>query len=146
MIVDINEDGTGVKSVVSLSSEWQALGASISSAPTFDDTYPETNTSERERGLMLRIEGVGVESLVVGDEELSGIGRLDKGKGEGSGVVGEEEMQGLMEGFDRKMEVLRRVFGSRGSKEDLAEENVAAAVPGAGAGGEEKEERRSLDS
>ena len=113
MIVDINEDGTGVKSVSSLSSTWQVLNASISSAPTFDSTAdPSSQPSEnQERGLMLRIEGVGVQCLASGDAVEE--------KREAGEVLGEEEMSVLLEGFDRKMGVLRKIIEARTSREEL---------------------------
>lgn len=64
---------------------------------------------------MLRIEGVDVRSFREEEkvEREKGLGIAVSGSGSGSGVVmGEEEMQALLEGFDRKMAVLRRVVGS----------------------------------
>jgi hypothetical protein len=127
VIVDINEDGTGVKSVSSLCSTWQVLNASISNAPTFDSTSSSDDPASQnmqERGLMLRIEGVGVQSLVSGDV-------VEEGKKDGSAVMGEEEMSILLDGFDRKMGVLRKIIESRTSREELV---------GGGDGLEEREE------
>jgi hypothetical protein len=126
VIVDIDEDGTGVKSVSSLSSTWQVLSASISNAPTFDSTSSSDDPASQnmqERGLMLRIEGVGVQSLVSGD--------VVEERKEGSAVLGEEEMSLLLDGFDRKMGVLRKIIESRTSREELV---------GGGDGLEEREE------
>ena len=86
---------------------------------------------------MLRIEGVGLDfgdggvgtGIASGGESAGkgkgresdagsgGVGR-DSGSGRESGI-GEEEMQALLEGFDRKMGVLRRVvrLGGRESLE-----------------------------
>jgi hypothetical protein len=127
VVVDINEDGTGVKSVSSLSSTWQVLNASISNAPTFDSTSSSDDPASQnmqERGLMLRIQGVGVQSLVSGDV-------VEEGKKDGSAVLGEEEMSILLDGFDRKMGVLRKIIESRTSREELV---------GGGDGLEEREE------
>ncbi|KAH8747914.1 hypothetical protein F5882DRAFT_311672 [Hyaloscypha sp. PMI_1271] len=127
VIVDINEDGTGVKSVSSLCSTWQVLNASISNAPTFDSTSSSDDPASQnmqERGLMLRIEGVGVQSLVSGDV-------VEEGKKDGGAVMGEEEMSILLDGFDRKMGVLRKIIESRTSREDLV---------GGGDGLEERED------
>ncbi|PMD31583.1 hypothetical protein L207DRAFT_519355 [Hyaloscypha variabilis F] len=131
LIVDVDETGTGVKSVASLSSAWQVLSAEISNAPTFDAKAVEERDGggERERGLMLRIQGVGVE--VLGGEEV-------EERREGSGVVGEEEMSALLEGFDRKMGVLRRIVSSReelgGDGVEEGEENTVG-TEAAGQGG-----------
>lgn len=112
IIVDINETGDGVKSVSSLSKDWQVLSASVSSAPTFDsspqDQDPQ-NQNVQGRGLMLRIEGVGVSALATEPEEEK----------RDSAVLGEEEMSQLLEGFDRKMGVLRRIISARASREEL---------------------------
>jgi hypothetical protein len=126
VIVDIDEEGTGVKSVSSLSSTWQVLSASISNAPTFDSTSSSDDPASQnmqERGLMLRIEGVGVQSLVSGD--------VVEERKEGSALLGEEEMSLLLDGFDRKMGVLRKILESRTSREELV---------GGGDGLEEREE------
>jgi hypothetical protein len=63
----------------------------------------------QERGLMLRIEGVGVSALATEPEEEK----------RDSAVLGEEEMSQLLEGFDRKMSVLRRIISARASREEL---------------------------
>jgi hypothetical protein len=112
IIVDINETGDGVKSASSLSKDWQVLSASVSSAPTFDSSPQDQdsqNQNVQERGLMLRIEGVGVSALATEAEEEK----------RDSVVLGEEEMSQLLEGFDRKMGVLRRIISARASREEL---------------------------
>lgn len=59
-------------------------------------------------GLMLRIEGVGMDGKS-GDDGL-GIGIM---RGSASAaVLSEEEMQSLLEGFDRKMGMLRKIVGA----------------------------------
>lgn len=107
LVVDVNEKGDGITSVSSLCDRWQVLNASIESAPTFDAQDDHGGTGDMDRGLMLRIEGLGVESLSYEDE---------KGKGSGIGSampLGEEDMRELLEGFDRKMEVLRKLVGDK---------------------------------
>lgn len=103
LIVDVNEAGDGVVSASSLSANWQVLSASLSNAPTWDGADPSSGDVDEDgntdRGLMLRIEGVGIEA---GEEEGLGLG-------EG---MGEEEMQRLLEGFDRKMGVLRKIVAA----------------------------------
>lgn len=136
VIVDINETGDAVVGVSSLSPEWQVINAEMGKAPTWDgaDSSSPSDIGGGEGGMMLKIEGVGLSSL---DSQLSslpssgtGSGAVGgKGKGkereiEGSGQnprtgeVGEEEMQVLLESFDRKMSVLRRIV-ERGSPESL---------------------------
>ncbi|RDL31191.1 uncharacterized protein BP5553_09980 [Venustampulla echinocandica] len=105
LIVDINEKGDAITSVNSLCQRWQVLNASIESAPTFDAQDDHGGAGDTNRGLMLRIEGLGVESLSYEDEK-------GKGGGIGSGMpLGDEEMRELLEGFDKKMEVLRKLVG-----------------------------------
>jgi hypothetical protein len=108
IIVDINDTGDGIVSSSSLSSSWQVVNAEIANAPTLNnDSAAETGWEDGERGLMLRIEGVGIGAS---GEEMSDSGTKGKGKGVWeSGVMGEEEMQALLEGFDRKMSVLRKI-------------------------------------
>lgn len=138
IIVDINETGDGVKAVSSLSKDWQVLSASISSAPTFDSSSRSSqdpqNQNTQERGLMLRIEGVGVSALATEAEEEK----------RDSAVLGEEEMSQLLEGFDRKMGVLRRIVSARASREELEGGGDGALDDGGdlGAGGDATAEVR----
>jgi hypothetical protein len=124
IIVDINETGDGVVGVNSLSKDWQVLVASIENALTWDGGA-ENNAGDEEggRGLMLRIEGVGVDVLD-GEVGLGGGKRKEGERGLGeSGVgsgIGEEEMHALLDGFDKKMSVLRRIMGSRESLRSVA--------------------------
>ena len=135
IIVDINENGDGVKSVSSLSKDWQVLSASISSAPTFDSSSPSAqdpqNQNMQERGLMLRIEGVSVSAL------STDLPREEEKRD--SAVLGEEEMSQLLEGFDRKMGVLRRIISARASREELEGGGDGALDDGGilGAGGDD---------
>lgn len=124
VIVDVNEneDGTlGVAGVSSLSESWQVLSANIDNAPTWDGADTESSQPDPTSGLMLRIEGIGTS---FGDEGREGLGiTADKakvgktGKGEsmgdsGIGAMGDDEMRELLEGFDKKMGVLRRIVQS----------------------------------
>jgi hypothetical protein len=134
IIVDINENGDGVKLVSSLSKDWQVLSASISSAPTFDSSPQDQDPQDQnvqERGLMLRIEGVGVSAL------STDLPREEEKRD--SAVLGEEEMSQLLEGFDRKMGVLRRIISARASREELEGGGDGALDDGGilGAGGED---------
>ncbi|KAG0645437.1 hypothetical protein D0Z07_8700 [Hyphodiscus hymeniophilus] len=110
VIVDINETGDGIISTSSLSSCWQIVNAEIMNAPTFDnDNTGNAGEGEEERGLMLKIEGVGIGGLGV-EEELDDSGEKRRGKGIGeSSLIADEAMQALMEGFDRKMGLLRKI-------------------------------------
>lgn len=87
---------------------------------------------------MLKIEGMGITGGI-GGEEVEGLGMkgtgasVFKGKGEtGSAVLGEEEMGALLEGFDRKMGILRKVAGNAG----LGEGWGVGTGPGKEDGGE----------
>lgn len=99
-MVDVNESGDGIVNAASLSASWQVLNAAVSNAPTWDGAE---QAPEEERGLMLRIEGVGS----TGTLEEEGLGIAGK-----SALLGEEEIQALMEGFDRKMAVLRKIVSA----------------------------------
>lgn len=102
IIVDINEAGDKVEKVSSLSKNWQVLNASLENAPTFEDAGVG-GRGEGFGGLMLRIEGIGREKNQSGESEVnsrSGMG------------MGEEEMGTLLEGFDRKMAILRKIAES----------------------------------
>lgn len=107
MVVELGEDGDTVLSAASMSESWQVVGASMENAPTWE------GTSGEEAGLMLRIEGVGSKG---GMEEGIGLGIADVERRK-SGEVDEEEMQKLMEDFDRKMVMLRRVVEAGGKAE-----------------------------
>ena len=75
----MDANGTKVVSAQSLSPEWAVVGAEVGKAPMWDGG---------EQGLMLRVEGVGVDA-----EGLDGEG-------------GVEELVGV---YGRRMEELRRV-------------------------------------
>ncbi|TAQ87642.1 hypothetical protein B7494_g4005 [Chlorociboria aeruginascens] len=129
IIVDVNEAGDGVEKVTGLNSTWQVLSAEIGKAPTWDgadESAVRGGEGEEGRGLMLKIEGVGGRELFAD----TGSGSGDLGR-----EVGEEEMMVLIEGFDRKMAVLRKITEKGGLEvEDLG------AGEGEGKRGEEQEE------
>ena len=120
--MDVNESGDGITQISSLSSSWQILSAEISSAPTWDNpaSDPAASISQQdEKGLMLRIEGLGINSEKEGGVGLgvgTGEGRKDGMAASGMGEIGDEEMQVLLEGFDRKMGVLRKIVGQQQSQ------------------------------
>lgn len=122
--MDVNSCLDKVEKITSLSKDWQVLSAHIERAPSFDpSTGGDEGGGEADRGLMLKIEGVGVKSLQVRDGEKEKEGGLrGSASGSGSGLrgsgmvgMGEEEMHSLMEAFDRKMGVLRRVVAGSGT-------------------------------
>ncbi|CZT04489.1 uncharacterized protein RAG0_10922 [Rhynchosporium agropyri] len=132
LIIDINSTGDAVTKISSLSPQWQVVSAEISKAPMWDKEGGEDGESPAGlgAGMMLRVEGVGLD--LDGHGELEGRGEDGGGKGkgkerEGESVMGEEEMQLLMEGFDRKMGILRRVV-QRGSREDLGPVSIPTTV------------------
>lgn len=112
LIIDVNESGDAITNAASLSSSWQILNASISNAPTWDGADPasedDAERGDRDRGLMLMIEGTGIEK---GDEGKQGLGIVAK-KAETSVLLGDEEVQSLLEGFDRKMGILRKIVAA----------------------------------
>jgi hypothetical protein len=109
VVVDLSENGDAITSVNCLSAGWQVLSAELSSAPTWDTAAndPTASASQHEdKGLMLRIEGLGINTQ---DALGLGIGEGREGNGKDCGVIGDEEMTTLLEGFDRKMGVLRKI-------------------------------------
>ncbi|KAK0113550.1 hypothetical protein ONS96_014409 [Cadophora gregata f. sp. sojae] len=144
IIVDVNESGDVITGVSSLSPSWQVLNAEIGKAPTWDKDGAENEGGRGKLvgGLMLKIEGVGLDfgeppsnSGGGGGIGLGAPSGGSKGKGkekdrerEGGGenqsgtasAVGDEEMQILLEAFDRRMGMLRRIV-QRGSRENLAD-------------------------
>lgn len=111
LIIDMNETGDGVVSAASLSSEWQVVNAEVCNAPTFGGSEQSGDEDDNEaKKLMLRVEGVGVgaeEGVHIG---ASGWRRGDREK-EGDEGPGEDEMLAIMESFDRKMAILRKIVG-----------------------------------
>ncbi|KAJ5041800.1 uncharacterized protein L3040_005367 [Drepanopeziza brunnea f. sp. 'multigermtubi'] len=133
VIVDVNRAGDAVTKIASLTPSWAVLSADISRAPTWDGADIEEGGDETENdnvspagGMMLRIEGTGIDRSSAGGAGGGGLGSLSLAEGRG-----EDEMQSLLESFDRKMCVLRRVvrLGSR--------ESLGGGGGGGGGGGEE---------
>lgn len=105
----MDETGGTVQHTASLSPTWQILQASIQGAPALRGEQ-ERDEVVRDKGMMLRIGGVGVGRAPV---PTSGVGGdLEKG-GRGVDIEG-DEMRGLIADFERRMEVLRRVVESAG--------------------------------
>jgi hypothetical protein len=131
IIVDINESGDGIVGTSSLSSYWQVSNADILNAPTFNnDNIGDTGVDEEGRGLMLKIEGVASASSTV-EGELGDSGEKMKGKAVGeSSVMGEEEMQALMERFDRKMGLLRKIVATGESWDEARRDKVVGGGDG----------------
>jgi len=73
-------------------------------APTWDGNAAseEDDSGANGKGLMLKIEGIEGPDLIGGEEKEEG-------------AVGEEEMALLLEGFDKKMGVLRKVLEGMGT-------------------------------
>ncbi|RFU27406.1 hypothetical protein B7463_g8944, partial [Scytalidium lignicola] len=116
LIVDMNEAGDGVVSATSLSPEWQIVNAEVRNAPTWgggDENSAEGEEEGEARKLMLRVEGVGVgaEEGVEGGGVGWRRGEKEREKEGEEGAIGEEEMLAIMESFDRKMAVLRKIVG-----------------------------------
>jgi hypothetical protein len=110
----MNTTGDAIQQIHSLSANWQVLSASLEKAPTWAGGDEDVVGGEGDTegggggGLMLRIEGVGMDGKS-GDDGL-GIGIM---RGSASAaVLSDEEMQSLLEGFDRKMGMLRKIVGA----------------------------------
>lgn len=90
------------------------MHAAIENAPNLD----QDKGSEEGKGgggLMLKVEGIGGDAIN-GDFERG----LELGR-EGERGMGEDEMRELMEGFDRKMGMLRKIVeGGKVKGEDAS--------------------------
>jgi hypothetical protein len=99
ILLDVQPDDAGsgyeVTRASSLSSEWQVMNSSISTAPTIDDTDPESG-----EGLMLKIEGLGAISETESGEAgrnkekeslQNALGRFEKGLADISRMVAGEQ-------------------------------------------------------
>lgn len=117
IIIDMNETGDRVVRAQSLSDKWQVMGCEIGKAPIFESVEEEGGEKkEKGGGLMLRIDGVGI-PVHKGDKELSG--SREKGKGKETNEMNEKEIANLdldkiLEGFDKRMDILRKVIGGVG--------------------------------
>ncbi|KAI9888059.1 MAG: hypothetical protein M1823_000181 [Watsoniomyces obsoletus] len=92
VVVDIGTSGDTVTSARSFNADWQALGAELTNAPTWDaeDVLKSDQQQQEKAGLMLRIEGV--QSLEDHEEE-------DKN----------EVTPEMLERFEKRMVTLRKV-------------------------------------
>ncbi|EPE27431.1 hypothetical protein GLAREA_04222 [Glarea lozoyensis ATCC 20868] len=116
VVIDVNDAGDGVTCVNCFSSDWQVLNASVEVAPTFDGG----EGGKQAGGLMLRVEGVDADTF-------SGEGLVAGGSGE----VGDEEMKALLEGFDQKMSIIRKLSKLEiAGKEDEVVETVDEGAAG----------------
>ncbi|KAK6614956.1 hypothetical protein H4I95_00108 [Botrytis cinerea] len=117
IIIDMNETGDRVVGAQSLSDKWQVMRCEIGKAPIFESVGEEGGEKkEKGGGLMLRIDGVGI-PVHKGDKKLSG--SREKGKGKESNEMNEKEIGDLdldkiLEGFDKRMGILRKVIGGVG--------------------------------
>ncbi|ESZ93144.1 hypothetical protein SBOR_6471 [Sclerotinia borealis F-4128] len=111
ILIDMNETGDRVVRAQSLSDKWQIMGCEIGKAPIWEGEGNE----EKGGGLMLRIEGVMI-PILKEDTNLSGSREKGKGKenDDGNEEIEELDMEKLLEGFDKKMNVLRKVIGGVG--------------------------------
>ncbi|RDW75906.1 hypothetical protein BP5796_06727 [Coleophoma crateriformis] len=118
VIVDVNETGDGITKAVSLSEKWQILSSEIANAPTWEgETADEEDEEQGAKGMLLRIDGVAVPTA----EDVVE-------RGENSALVGEDQMQGLLEGFERKMRVLRKIVDSGGIEMDRGPSSSGEAI------------------
>lgn len=120
IIIDMNQTGDRVLRAKSLSDKWQLMGCEVGKAPIYKGAGEEKGEKEKSGALMLMIDGVGVP---ISKEEmgLSESREKEKGKGKGKGKgihglgledkFGESDMDKLLEGFDKKMSILRKVIG-----------------------------------
>ncbi|QDS68618.1 hypothetical protein FKW77_001323 [Venturia effusa] len=69
LVVDMHEDGTRIKEIKSLSSKWAVTGVEIRGAPTFQQEGGAVGeVGGGNEGLMLMIEGMGMDVPVLGAE------------------------------------------------------------------------------
>lgn len=129
VVIDVNETGEQVVKAVSLSADWQVMSAKISSAPIWDqESSPNAGSDEDKdpKPMMLRIEGIAALRTSVVNLE-----NAQRSKNANKNVqLDEEEMQKLLDGFDRKMRVLRRIVDDADIDTDAAvtEKEVGEAL------------------
>ncbi|OBT78273.1 hypothetical protein VF21_03060 [Pseudogymnoascus sp. 05NY08] len=104
LLLDLDASGTAVSAFHSLSPSWQLLSASITKAPTWESgpTVADDGEDEGAARFMLRLEGTKGRDEGM-RERVRGVWR-DPGEG-----VRAEDFQVLVEEFERKMRVLKRV-------------------------------------
>jgi len=105
LVLDVDASGTKIVRAHSLTPNWQILSTSLSPAPTWDT--PAQGGSSEEHNMMLRIEGA---------EALEEVKLAGKTKGlrdqEGNAAASEEELLSLMQDFEERMKILRKVVES----------------------------------
>lgn len=122
LVVDMHEDGTRVKEIKSLSSKWAVTGAEIRGAPTFQQeggTVGEVGGGNE--GLMLMIEGMGMDVPVPGGEGKDKTGRemakkaragkrLEEARKRGQGDV-IKGMEEIAAGMGGELGILDKIVG-----------------------------------
>lgn len=94
LIVDLAADGKTVASASSLSKDWQAVRASVTQAPSVDNSIPS-----EDRGLMLTISGK--ESR-----------RVDREKQRRRSLQGADSVENMVAAFSGSLDKLDEVLGS----------------------------------
>ncbi|OBT86296.1 hypothetical protein VE02_05596 [Pseudogymnoascus sp. 03VT05] len=134
LLLDLDASGTAVTAFHSLSPSWQLLSASITKAPTWESgpTAADDGEDEGAARFMLRLEGTKGRDEGM-RERVRGVWR-DPGEG-----VRAEDFQVLVEEFERKMRVLKRVVET--GRDGLGlEEGEEEQEDGEGGEGEHEEE------
>lgn len=112
VILSLSETGDSIVSAHSLTPTWQILSTEITNAPTWDAA--DADGTRHAGGLMLRIEGTDGSALEDTNFPSAGKSGDPSRRGEFSRDVG-VDMQALMESFDTKMGMLRKVIEAGGS-------------------------------
>ncbi|KAK9420421.1 hypothetical protein SUNI508_06417 [Seiridium unicorne] len=161
ILLDLSPDAEGAYSVSwasSLSPSWAVLDAQVSriSPPSSDgggsgDNGASQNKKKPDR-LMLRIEGIEGGSLVSSAElrlsgEKSGQG-LGSGSGSGSGQKGAEgeDYNSMVDEFDKRMTMLRKVVDAGEERRTQGPEGIEIGAQEQGAPTSTEDLRRSVDS
>ncbi|TLD18741.1 ubiquitin-protein transferase [Venturia nashicola] len=122
LVVDMHEDGTRVKEIKSLSSKWAVTGAEIRGAPTFQQEGGAVGeVGAGNEGLMLMIEGMGMDVPVSGSEAKDKTGRemakkararelLEEARKRGQGDV-IKGMEELAVGVGGSLGILDKIVG-----------------------------------
>ncbi|KAI9785565.1 MAG: hypothetical protein M1816_000376 [Peltula sp. TS41687] len=105
LIVDVSPSGDSIVSARSLTADWQALGAEVSKAPTWEAASAAEGAA-KTGGLMLRIEGTEGFGFDGDRDGLEG----EDGMGIGNG--NERGMAELVDLFEKRMVLLRKVVES----------------------------------
>ncbi|KAA8575897.1 hypothetical protein EYC84_006062 [Monilinia fructicola] len=131
IIIDMNETGDRVVKAQSLSDKWQIMGCEIGKAPIWESAGAEgEDNKEKGGGMMLKIDGVGI-PISKEDTSLSRSREKGKRKETDDGEdIKELDISKLLAGFDKKMDILRKVIDGVGWDQGHGDDHGGSNVDG----------------